>query len=476
MSELTHQLRQFTFDASFQYKLFCLLVRDTTIVPFWRSLLRPQYFTDPIAQELTRLVYDYYDSYRTLPSWESLRQLASTAFKNPDAAASAASWVDYAFQTPVTDRDFLVDQVENFVRTQEMTLAVLEAADHINKGRDVDQVPGIINAAKERLANTQGDLGLFLIGMNEQQRWDSLFARPPRDTFNTFWPTANELGAVPARKELFVVAAPPNVGKTWALGNIGAAAVAQGKFVAFYTLEMSQVLSAFRVYSIISGQNDKELSHNPALLNSIVPYYQNLGGEIVIKEYETSGASTEHLQDHMMRLQIQYGRLPDMIVVDYADLLAPVSGGSGGRSEDKNVVRHILSQIYRDLRRIAIHYNIAVVTASQTNRASLSKAKITLADLAEAFDKASIADVIWALCQTEDEETSHRARLFLAKNRNETKYRTIDLSLDFGRGRMEETATGYNPASTEYSSIAPGGASTFTPPTQSGQQWTHEQS
>lgn len=440
--------RQFEFDAQFQFKLLCLLLRDPTLIPSWRSLLRPNYFTDQTAQEFLRLAYNYYDHYRRLPSWEALKQILTESKQfntTPERRQNADLWADTIFQTQLTDQEYIKDQVEDFIRTQEYTLAVLEAADHINKGRSPDLVPDIIKQAQERLASAKtDDLGLFLMGMTPQERFDIIFSKPARETFSTYWTTANELGAVPARKELFVVAAPPNVGKSWTLGNIGAAGVASGLFVSFYTLEMSRVLNAYRIYSILSERTDKEIKAQPSILNDVCAHHYSRGGEIVVVEYETGGATVNHIEDHIMRLQLKYGRKPDMVIVDYADLLAPVNSSDkrSFQSEDQTVVRHILAKIYRDLRRIAAHHNVAVVTASQTNRQSLAQERITMKDLAEAFEKASIADTIWALCRTEDEENLNKARLFLAKNRNEERYKTIDLSLDFSIGKMEELSLG----------------------------------
>jgi replicative DNA helicase len=79
--------------------------------------------------------------------------------------------------------------------------------------------------------------------------------------------------------------------------------------------------------------------------------------------------------------------------------------------------RHEVTKIYEELRIIAGTYKIPVWTASQSNRGSLSKRLVKMEDIAEAFTKAAIADLIIGLCQTEDEKDEKIMRLFVAKSR-----------------------------------------------------------
>ena len=426
---------QFSFDAVFQGKLASLILRDAAVASSWRFLIKPEYFADPIVQRLIRWNQQYSDQYGTQATLEVLRwyigNTAETDRKFADQVNVAYQWLDFLIQQQVPDRDFILDQVKKFVSVQEYKLAVLQAVDLIKDPDRVGEIPDIIQGTRDKLSQTTGDIGIRGIGMSAEERFDVMFRQPVRNTIETFWPSLNEVGAVPARGELFVVAAPPNVGKSWGLINLTASAVGQSKFVVHYTLEMSALITLHRAYSILTARPVSELESDPAGLEGIISQYRQAGSEFVVKYFPTESITINDLRDHIAMVISVTGRKPDMVVVDYADLI---------RVDDKSKedTRHQLASIYLGLRRIAGELDIAVATATQTNRASLAKEVISIGDLAEAFAKAAIADVIVGLCQTATEELNQQARWFVAKNRANPKGITAHLSVDYARGIMRE--------------------------------------
>ena len=125
--------------------------------------------------------------------------------------------------------------------------------------------------------------------------------------------------------------------------------------------------------------------------------------------------------------QIYFDFKPDLLIVDYLDLLAP--RGSDLRLEP----RHRLRSVTEDLRSISLRHNIAVISATQANRASLSKLKITEANVSESFGKIEVADVVLALCQSEEEKQNKRARLSILKNRDYISGGCVEVYVDFDR-------------------------------------------
>jgi replicative DNA helicase len=99
-----------------------------------------------------------------------------------------------------------------------------------------------------------------------------------------------------------------------------------------------------------------------------------------------------------------------LVIIDYGDIV------SAQRSRERRYAE--LGDIFRSLRELAHEYNCPVWTATQATRGSLGKEIITMADLAESFMKAHIADAIVAICQTREEEQNEAGRLFLAKLRD----------------------------------------------------------
>ena len=136
---------------------------------------------------------------------------------------------------------------------------------------------------------------------------------------------------------------------------------------------------------------------------------KDVPGQLIIKEYPTKSASTKNLENHIEKL-LKRGIKPDVVIVDYADLLRPRRVSSEKR--------HELENIYEELRAIAQKYECCVLTASQTNRGGLNAEVITMESISEAFNKCFVADFIYSLSRTPTDKQSNKGRIFIAKNRN----------------------------------------------------------
>ena len=104
------------------------------------------------------------------------------------------------------------------------------------------------------------------------------------------------------------------------------------------------------------------------------------------------------------------GKNIDLVLVDYGDLLRPISPQREKRNE--------LESIYEELRGLAQEFQCPVWTASQTNRSGLNAEVITMESISEAFNKCFIADFICSLSRTIKDKQTNTGRMFIAKNRN----------------------------------------------------------
>ena len=94
------------------------------------------------------------------------------------------------------------------------------------------------------------------------------------------------------------------------------------------------------------------------------------GGQLVIKEFPTGQATTNTILAHLRTLEANEGFVPDIIFIDYADIMKPLANFSEKR--------HSLTSIYEGIRGIAVELGIPIWTASQTNRAGMNKDKFGL--------------------------------------------------------------------------------------------------
>jgi replicative DNA helicase len=237
--------------------------------------------------------------------------------------------------------------------------------------------------------------------------FEERFLIKSRDPVSTGWERIDDIckGGL-GKRELGVVIAPTGAGKSMVLVALGTAALRQGKTVVHYTFELADTVVGSRYDSSLTGVPLGDLFSNK---QKILETVKDIDGHLIIKEYPTKSATTETIKNHIERLK-KRGIEPDMIIVDYADLLKPIN-----ITREK---RHDLENIYEELRGMAQIYDCPLWTASQTNRSGLNAEVITMEAISEAFNKCFVADFIFSLSRTTEDKQSNTGRVYVAKNRN----------------------------------------------------------
>ena len=225
--------------------------------------------------------------------------------------------------------------------------------------------------------------------------------------------------------EIAIIMAPPGRGKSYYLINAMYGAMLVGKSVLYITYELSEKAVLKRLYSRISQSTRKEMIQEEQITKAVSKFFRLCKAKGKVIYLPSRSVSVEGIESLIEKQQLYFDFSPDMIIVDYLDLIAP-------RSIDyKGELRHRLRNITDDLRSISLRRNIAVLSATQANRASLAKMKITEANTAESFGKIEVSDVVLAICQTDEERKLKRARLSVLKNRDYVAGGCIEIYVDF---------------------------------------------
>jgi replicative DNA helicase len=187
---------------------------------------------------------------------------------------------------------------------------------------------------------------------------------------------------------------------------MGANAMRNGKNVLHYTFELTEHAVGLRYESNLCGMNSNEVQDRK---DEVIEKYKDMDlGKLIIKEYPTGSASVITIRNHVEKLLLK-GFVPNLIVIDYADIMKST------RSYDS--LRHELKLVYEELRNFAMDLNIPIWTASQANRDSANSEVVGLENMSEAYGKAMVADVVVSLSRKANEKAHGTGRLFVAKNR-----------------------------------------------------------
>lgn len=124
--------------------------------------------------------------------------------------------------------------------------------------------------------------------------------------------------------------------------------------------------------------------------------FQKMFGNFMMKVYPMSGANVKQIEADLQMLKFANGFVPDIVIIDYADILAPEDG-----SENK---MEAINETWKCMKRLAARENILVLTATQGNRQS-GKSKSTESDqVSWNIAKNDHVDAQYALSQTIEEK------------------------------------------------------------------------
>lgn len=206
--------------------------------------------------------------------------------------------------------------------------------------------------------------------------------------------------------ELGCILGAPKHGKSQSLSMIAMTAMGLGGTAVYFTLEMSRDQIFERMDAAISRTPIDDLAANAqSVEDAVVDFVSASGGSLVVQEFPPGNTTVDDLEESL-RMRRAEGVIPTVVVVDYGDLLT---------TTDRHSKRHEeLGNVYTDLRRLASNWKIPIWTASQARREALEKSVVTMADVGESFKKVQIADVVIALCGTEEERQNKLLRFYVA--------------------------------------------------------------
>jgi len=388
------------YGKSFQEGLAALILQDRAFSDQIQEVLETQYFELKYLQVFVDKIFGYKQKYNVHPTGKILMTILRTELEDETDAVKKQTrdYFSRIYNTDVTDQDFIKNTSLDFCRKQVLKGAMLTSVGLL-KNSSYDEIAKVINNALK--LGSDSDFGYDYVADFEKR-----FEIKARDPISTGWDEIDNLcrGGL-GNGELGVVIAPTGAGKSMVLVHLGAQALLQGKTVVHYTLELQDTSIGIRYDSCITGVS---LSDMHSFKEMIYEKVQEVPGKLIIKEYPTKSASTQTLKNHIEKLKQRDVKV-DMILVDYGDLLKPVTV-----TREK---RHDLESIYEELRAIAQENKCPVWTASQTNRSGLNAEVVTLESISEAYSKCFVADFICSVSRTIDDKNNNTGRMFVAKNR-----------------------------------------------------------
>jgi replicative DNA helicase len=388
------------YGTGFQNKVLAVLMKDRVYLQQIHDIIDPKYFSSDSAQWIAKTLLEYFEQYKSPPTLEAMKVQLDEVTEPMMKTAVVENLKEVVKFADATDLEFTKDKTLEFCKNQKIKAAILQSVQLLQVGK-YDDIKSAIDEAMK--AGTDRNIG--------HEYLDDIAARfveNKRNTIPTPWDVINEImdGGL-GSGEMGVFVAPAGIGKSMALVNIAASAVKKGLNVIYYTLELSETYVGARFDSHYTGIPSQDLKFHQ---EEVTEKLQKLPGKLIIKYYPTKTATVTMISAHIDKCMMQ-GFTPDLILVDYADLLRDTSSKGAVRNDI------MLGNIYEDLRGMAGTYQIPVYTASQANRSALEEDIIEADKIAESYSKVMVADFVVSLSRKVADKISGTGRWHVIKNR-----------------------------------------------------------
>ena len=413
------------YGKSFQEKIFQGLLGDSAWAAQMVEVMNPSFFDVDYLKFLCDRYFTYYNKYKSFPTLGLLVTIIKEDLSENSDQILRDQIVDFLIRIKANphpgDIGYVKEKSLDFCKKQAFKEALEKAVDLI-QGENFEQVLDLMKkAVSVGLPNTKGhdffeDMEARFVKINRHTCPTGFKRLDEKDIFQ------GGLG----RGEIGVVVANTGVGKSHWLVALGCNAMRSGKNVLHYTFELTEHAVGLRYDSNLCGIPSNEVQDRKDLV--VETYKDKTLGRLIIKEYPTGSATVMTVRNHVEKLQLK-GFKPDIIIIDYADIMKS--------SKSYDSLRHELKLVYEELRNLAMELEVPVWTASQANRDSAQADVVGLENMSEAYGKAMVADVVVSLSRKASEKATGYGRLFIAKNRAGKDGVMFPISIDTSMSMFE---------------------------------------
>lgn len=388
----------------------------------------PEYFGDPDIRKIYKLLKVFYDKRGRLPNDSELKVYMNhdslkLAFKNVQATLN---------QLGEYGEDELIDNTEYFIKERGFALTLENVVENYNtldmKTQSMEILSRFDKVCSVSL-NTE-------LGMDYFKDIDDFINVLDREEsyISTGLPWLDKKlggGYREDGKAMYVFSGATNAGKSIMLGNAASNGVKLKKNVVVITLEMSEEIYATRSSGQLSRIPMRELRNEKETLKKYCEDFQKDNpNTLIIKEFPNNTIKVSAIRNYINELKKRKGFKPDMIVIDYLNLLV-ANNVTGNSYQD-------VKSISEEVRTLSYIFGCPVITATQLGREAFNQENPGIETTSESIGTAQTADVQIAVYSTEEDRANGMINIGIQKNRYGDNFGTKCLNIDWDTLHVEQ--------------------------------------
>ena len=305
--------------------------------------------------------------------------------------------------------DWFLEEFEQFTKRQELERAILKAADLLEKG-DFDPVEKLIKDAVQ--ISLQRDMGTDYFA-DPKERLNKYFNQGGQ--VSTGWPQLDRVmyGGM-SRGELNIFAGGSGSGKSLVMMNIALNWLKQGLSGVYVTLELSEELTSLRTDAMLTSMSTKDIRKNLDDTELKVKMAGKKMGQYRVKGLPAQ-SNVNVIRAYIKEVQIQTGIKIDFVMIDYLDLVMPVS--IKVNPSDQFIKDKYVSE---ELRNLSKELGVLMITASQLNRSAVEEIEFDHSHIAGGISKINTADYVFGIFTSRSMRERGKYQIQCMKSRSST--------------------------------------------------------
>ena len=404
------------------------------VLPF----LAPDYF-EGAYKDIFKEVAKFVHKYNKLPTQESFKiEVDEGGRMSDENYRQTMEMLPNIFTFEKENLDWLVESTEKFCQDRAVYNAVMESINIIDGKHPTLQKNGIPDILSKALGVTfDTNIGHDYLE-NVDNRYEFYHQQEERIPFDLEYFNKITKGGLP-NKTLNIALAGTGVGKSLFMCHVAANALMQGRNVLYVTMEMAEERIAERIDANLLNVPIDQLENlsKDMFTDRVGDLRAKTEGKLVIKEYPTGQAHTNHFRALLNELKLKKNFVPEMIFVDYLNICASSRmKGMGGAINSYTYIKSIAEE----LRGLAVEFNVPIVSATQTTRSGYSNDDVGLEDTSESFGLPATADLMFALITNDELNNLGKILVKQLKNRynDPTAFTRFTIKVDRSKMRLED--------------------------------------
>jgi KaiC/GvpD/RAD55 family RecA-like ATPase len=359
------------------------------------NIMNAQNF-DKALRPVAEFMVEYSEKYSLLPD---IKQISATTGTN-------LSLVD-DFGEKHTE--WFLEEFESFTKRQELERAILKSADLLEKG-EFGPVEKLIKEAVQ--ISLQRDMGTDYFA-DPKTRLHKYFNAGGQQS--TGWPQLDRLlyGGF-SRGELNIFAGGSGSGKSLVMMNIALNWLQQGLSGVYVSLELSEEMTSLRTDAMLTMMSTRDIRRDIDGTELKVKLAAKKAGEYRVKGMPAQ-SNVNDIRSYLKEVQIQTGIKVDFVMIDYLDLVMPVSVKVN--PNDQFIKDKYVSE---ELRNLSKELGVLMVTASQLNRSAVEEIEFDHSHIAGGISKINTADNVFGIFTSRSMKERGKYGIQCMKSRNST--------------------------------------------------------